>query len=149
MSDPLSMSITGKCVAPSARALLAKMLLQAPAPFRGLLPQGVGLNINYPPLSEPAGILITRQGRTVTFADNLIVSFGGDTVTINIGCHKSCTDVPAGTTVPGGITAIGPDETPEFPGADTTWSAQGYITIVPITPDYTADAPSLFPLKID
>ena len=114
-----------------------------------LLPRGVGFNINYSPLPEPAGVLVTRQGRTVTFEDDLIVSFGADTVTINIGCHEPCTDVPVGTTLKGGITQIIPDETPEIPGADTTWYSKGYITIVPITPDYTADAPGLVPLKMD
>ncbi|WP_196806498.1 5'/3'-nucleotidase SurE [Methylobacter luteus] len=116
---------------------------------KGLLPQGLGLNINYPPLAEPAGILVTRQGRTVTFMDDLVVSFGADTVTVNIGCREPCADVPVGTTLPGGITEIAPDETPELPGTDTTWYSKGYITVVPITPDYTADTSSLFPLKID
>ncbi|WAK00335.1 5'/3'-nucleotidase SurE [Methylobacter sp. YRD-M1] len=114
---------------------------------KGLLPLGVGLNINYPPLPEPAGVLLTRQGRTVTFTDDLVVSFGADTVTVNIGCHEPCADVPVGTTVPGGITEIIPDDTPEIPNADTTWYAKGYITIVPITPDYTAGTPNPFPLK--
>ncbi|MGX2041133.1 5'/3'-nucleotidase SurE [Methylocaldum sp. MU1018] len=116
---------------------------------KGLLPQGIGLNINYPPLSEPAGVVVTRQGRTVTFADDLTVSFGAPTVTVNIGCHEPCADVPVGTTLRGGITKIVPDKTPEIPGADTTWYGRGYITIVPITPDYTAEVPSSFPLKID
>jgi 5'-nucleotidase len=113
----------------------------------GLLPQGIGLNINYPPLLKPAGILVTRQGRTAIFEDDLTVSFGAEAVTITIGCDKPCTDVPLGTTIQGGIRAIDPDQTAELPGADTTWYAQGYITIVPITPDYTADARSFFPLR--
>ncbi|WP_077728824.1 5'/3'-nucleotidase SurE [Methylocaldum sp. 14B] len=116
---------------------------------KSLLPRGIGLNINYPPLPEPAGVVVTRQGRMVTFADDLVVSYGADTVTINIGCREPCADVPVGTTLRGGITKIVPDETPEIPGADTTWYARGYITIVPITPDYTADAPSAFSLGID
>jgi 5'-nucleotidase len=50
-------------------------------------------------------------------------------------------------TVPSGITEIIPDETPEIPNADTTWYSKGYITIVPITPDYTAGTANPFPLK--
>jgi 5'-nucleotidase len=116
---------------------------------KGLLPQGVGLNINYPPLPEPTGILVTRQGHTVTFMDDLVRSFGADTVTINIGCRELCADAPVGITLPGGITEIAPDGTSEIPGADTSWYSKGYITIVPITPDYTADLSRVFPLKLD
>jgi 5'-nucleotidase len=102
----------------------------------GLLPAGVGLNINYPPLAVPAGVLVRQQGRTA--------AIGGGTVTLGIGCYGPCATVPVGTTLPGGITGITPDPTPERRDADTTAYAQGYVTIVPIEADYTADAPNRF-----
>jgi 5'-nucleotidase len=160
-TDPVCQAPTPDCrasneahfgqVADFLVAVIAHLERKAGSPEgeKGLLPQGIGLNINYPPLPEPAGVIVTRQGRTVTFMDDLIMSFGADTVTVNIGCRGSCADVPVGTTIPGGITEITPDETAEIPDADTTWYGKGYITIVPITPDYTADVQSLFPLKID
>jgi 5'-nucleotidase len=99
----------------------------------GLLPAGVGLNINYPPVAVPAGVALSDQGRTA--------SISGATLTIGIGCYGPCAALPVGGSLPGGITGVSPDNTPERRGADTTAFQQGYITIVPITPDYTA-APS-------
>jgi hypothetical protein len=58
---------------------------------------------------------------------------------LNIGCYGPCATVPVGTTIPGGITGIGPDGTPEVRNADTTAFLQGYVTIVPIEANYTAD----------
>jgi 5'-nucleotidase len=97
----------------------------------GLLPQGLGLNINYPPMEMPVGVKIAQQGRTA--------AFGGATSTLNIGCYGPCAIVPVGTTIPGGITGIAPDGTPEVRNADTTAFVQGYVTIVPIEANYTAD----------
>ena len=102
----------------------------------GLLPAGVGLNINYPPVASPAGFVLANQGRTA--------SIGGATLTLGIGCYGPCATIPVGDTLPGGITGATPDNTVEVRRADTTAFSQGYITIVPITPDYTADRAQRF-----
>jgi 5'-nucleotidase len=97
----------------------------------GLLPAGLGLNINYPPVEVPAGVKIARQGRTATF--------GGTTSTLKLGCYGPCASLPVGGQLPGGITGIAADETPDVRNADTTAFGQGYVTIVPIEADYTAE----------
>jgi 5'-nucleotidase len=97
----------------------------------GLLPAGLGLNINYPPVEVPAGVKIARQGRTA--------AFGGATSTLKLGCYGPCASLPVGGQLPGGITGIAVDETPEVRNADTTAFAEGYVTIVPIEADYTAE----------
>ena len=102
-----------------------------PAKEPGLLPRGIALNINYPPTEVPAGVKISQQGRTA--------AFGGRTSTLNIGCYGPCATVPVGATIPGGITGVAPDDTPEVRNADTTAFLQGYVTIVPIEANYTSD----------
>lgn len=102
----------------------------------GLLPPGVGLNINYPPLALPAGVVVAQQGRTL--------AVGGNTITLNFGCYGNCATAPVGVSIPGGITGATPDTTPEVKDADTTAFLKGYITIVPITPDYSAQPVNKF-----
>lgn len=97
----------------------------------GLLPAGLGLNINYPPVKVPAGVKVSQQGRTA--------AIGGATLTLNLGCFASCPGLPVGGTSPGGIKGAVPDETLELRNADTTAFVQGYVTVVPIEGDYTAD----------
>ena len=97
----------------------------------GLLPAGLGLNINYPPVEVPVGVKVVQQGRTA--------AIGGSTLTLNLGCFVSCVTLPVGGSSPGGIKGTALDETPELRNADTTAYAQGYVTIVPIEGDYTAD----------
>jgi len=97
-----------------------------------LLPPGIGLNINYPPVEVPNGVVIAQQGRTAPI--------DGWPVTYTIGCSESCVDLQTGESQSGGIKAIGPDSTHEFRNADTEAYAQGYIAITPIVADYTIDA---------
>jgi 5'-nucleotidase len=116
--------------------LIAK-LEQKPGSLKneiGLLPKGLGLNINYPPVEVPAGVRIAQQGRTA--------AIGGGTLTLNIGCYGPCASLPVGGQLAGGITGAVPDETTEVRNADTTAFVQGYITIVPIEADYTSDPAS-------
>jgi 5'-nucleotidase len=118
---------------------LIATLEQKPGPLNkelGLLPKGLGLNINYPPVDVPAGVKITQQGRTA--------AIGGGTLTLKIGCFGPCANLPVGGQVPGGITGAVPDETPEVRNADTTAFKQGYITIVPIEADYTSNPAARF-----
>ena len=97
----------------------------------GLLPPGIGLNINYPPVEVPNGVVVAQQGRTAPI--------DGLSVTYTIGCFDSCADLEAGDSQSGGIKAIVPDSTPELRNADTEAYAQGYIAITPIVADYTID----------
>jgi 5'-nucleotidase len=118
--------------------LIAK-LEQKPGPLQkeiGLLPEGLGLNINYPPVEVPAGVRITQQGRTA--------AIGGGTLTLNLGCFGPCANLPVGGQIPGGIFGAVPDETLEVRNADTTAFAQGYVTIVPIEADYTSEPAARF-----
>ena len=94
------------------------------------MPEGVGLNINYPPLAPIAGVRITRQGQTGKFPGV------PGAVSITFGCYADCISAPAGTATLGGITGIVPvDES--TPNADTTVNAEGFVTIVPIRSDFT------------
>ncbi|MCP5246589.1 MAG: 5'/3'-nucleotidase SurE [Burkholderiales bacterium] len=94
-----------------------------------LMPQGIGLNINYPALETVNGVMVSRQGRTLTI--------GGQPISITFGCFDDCSNVEIGTAVPAGITGFAPLDLAEIKNADTTNNANGYITIVPIEADYT------------
>lgn len=83
-----------------------------------------------PPLALPAGVVVAQQGPTF--------AVGGATITLNFGCYGNCAAAPVGASVPGGITGLAPDPTPDVKDADTTAFLKGYITIVLITPDYSA-----------
>lgn len=99
----------------------------------GLLPPGIGLNINYPPVEVPNGVVVARQGRTAPI--------DGLPVTYTIGCFESCLELDTGDGQIGGIKPIiETDSTPELRNADTEAYAQGYIAIVPIVADFTIDA---------
>ena len=98
----------------------------------GILPPGVALNINYPPLApeDVLGVSINRQGR--------LLVIGGTPLAVDIVCF-ACAFIPVGASSPGGIGGAGFDPTPDVPGSDATAFVQGYITVVPIEADYTAD----------
>ncbi len=99
---------------------------------RGLLPAGVALNINYPPLAlhEIAGVKLARQGR--------VLSLGGDVVDLTQGCFGSCLDLAVGESAVGGINGVSPSTADDVRNSDVAAYKGGYITIVPIVPDYTA-----------
>jgi 5'/3'-nucleotidase SurE len=96
-----------------------------------ILPAGIGLNINYPPLprDEIKGVKIARQGR----------AFGiyGRQFVLTYAC-AGCAGLAVGESAEAGMTA-GTDAQPDIAGADTIAFNAGYITIVPIQGDYTAD----------
>lgn len=102
----------------------------------GLLPPGMGLNINYPPLEVPAGVVIARQGRTA--------AIGGATLRLNFGCYPptNCAELGVGGYAFGGLSGAEPDSTMEVKDADSTSFNQGYVTIVPIEADYTSEPAS-------
>jgi len=99
----------------------------------GLLPDGIGLNINYPPTDSIMGVKVTTQGQTAQLDGVQIVG--------NFRCLTgACSSLAnPGDSRIGGLQVI-PDATPDIRNADTTYFSQGYVTIVPITPDYTADS---------
>jgi 5'-nucleotidase len=114
----------------AASEFVANLIMQLEPKGEDLMPEGLGLNINYPPLETVEGALVTRQGQTGTFP-----GIPGN-VSLTFGCYADCITVPTGTGIPAGITGIEPiDET--VANADTTKNAEGYITIVPIRSDFT------------
>lgn len=98
----------------------------------GLLPPGIGLNINYPPVApeDVQGVSLNVQGK-------LFVR-GGTPLAIDFVCF-ACSVIPVGASSPGGIGGAGFDPTPDVPGSDAASFNAGFITIVPIAADYTAD----------
>ena len=96
-----------------------------------LMPRGLGLNINYPPVDPIRGAVVSRQGRSLSLP-------GVPAMSINFGCRGDCIGSEKGVAVSGGPTGSTPLEVAELTDADTTSNQDGYITLVPITPDYSA-----------
>lgn len=103
----------------------------------GLLPKGVALNINYPPLApeDIAGVSLNTQGR--------LFVIGGTPLSLDFVCF-ACAFIPVGATSPGGIGGAGFDPTPDVADSDATAFAEGFITVVPIEADYTAEKHTKF-----
>jgi 5'-nucleotidase len=97
----------------------------------GLLPQGIALNINYPPLApaDIQGVSLNQQGR--------LLVIGGAPLALDIVCF-ACAFIPVGASSPGGIGGAGFDPTPDVEDSDATAFGEGFITVVPIEADYTA-----------
>lgn len=98
----------------------------------GLLPEGTALNINYPPLppEEIEGVSLNRQGK--------VLVIGGVPLAVDFVCF-ACAVIPVGASSPGGIGGAGFDPTPDVKDSDAEAFVDGYITVVPIEADYTAD----------
>jgi 5'-nucleotidase len=95
-----------------------------------LMPSGVGLNINYPPLQPVAGAVVARQGQTGKFPGV------PGAVSLTFGCYADCASVPVGVGIPGGITGVVPVEETIL-AADTVKNEDGFVTVVPIRSDFT------------
>jgi 5'-nucleotidase len=97
-----------------------------------LLPDGVALNINYPPLApeDVQGVKLSRQGR--------LLVIGGVPLNIEFQCFGPCNALPVGVPTVGGIGGAGFDPTPDVANSDATNFSAGFITVVPIEADYTA-----------
>jgi 5'-nucleotidase len=102
----------------------------------GLLPGGVALNINYPPLApeDIQGVSLNKQGQTLVI--------GGIPLAIDFVCF-ACEFIEVGDSSPGGIGGAGFDPTPDVAGSDSADFLAGYITVVPIEANYTARAGTL------
>lgn len=94
-----------------------------------LLPPGMLLNVNHPG-ETPRGVRIGRQGLGITNDGSLAV-LGTDCI--------HCAEVAVGEVAEGATLQARPDGAPELPDSDTTDFLQGYVTIVPMRADYTAD----------
>jgi 5'/3'-nucleotidase SurE len=97
----------------------------------GLLPAGVSLNINYPPLppEQIQGVKLATQGRTLIL--------GGSPLNLIYRCF-ACGLIPVGASSPGGIGGVSFDPTPDVAGSDSAAVDAGFIAVVPFEPDYTA-----------
>lgn len=102
-----------------------------------LLPRNVGLIVSYPGTDSVSGIRVGVQGESILQ--------GGQRVTGDIKCSSS---KPCSTLAVGGTTVASPklvtDSSPEIKDSDVGYYTEGYITIVPISPDLTADNPLRF-----
>jgi len=98
-----------------------------------LLPNGIGLNINYPASDSIMGVKVAVQGRTAQLDGLQIIG--------NFRCLTgTCSTLASpGDSRIGGLQVV-PDATPDIKNADTSYFSEGYVTIVPITPDYTAES---------
>ncbi len=102
----------------------------------GLLPQGTGLNINYPPVDPVKGIKVAVQGKTA--------QLDGTQITGTFRCLTGpCSELAVGESEIGAVD-IQPASTDDIKNADTDYFSRGYITIVPTAPDYTAGQPLKF-----
>jgi 5'-nucleotidase len=93
-----------------------------------LLPDGVALNVNHPP-AEPKGVRVSRQGNGLA-ADGRLSVF-------TVACD-GCQELAVGASTAGGRLGLRADDAPDLPGSDALNYLEGYITIVPMLADYTA-----------
>jgi len=102
----------------------------------GLLPPGIGLNINYPPLApeDVQGVKLSVQGRLAVIT-SLGIPFP---VSLQYGCAGACSALPVGGQLAAGIIGADPNLEPDVADSDLTDFQAGYITVVPIEADYTA-----------
>lgn len=100
----------------------------------GLIPNGRALNINYPPV-EPKGVKLASQGA--------LPLLGGSLRSIEMGCGE-CLTAEVGQSVSGGITGTTSFEDAEdSKNSDQQLFADGYITVVVIEPNMSANAKGL------
>lgn len=96
------------------------------------LPAGIGLNVNYPPLPTDRirGVRVVRQGAGFPV--------GGRLLKLRFACPQ-CATIKDGQYADVMLAPV-PDSAGSRPGTDSTAFADGYITIVPIEGDHTANA---------
>ena len=107
----------------------------------GLLPTGVALVISYPTSDAIEGVKIATQ------SDGILLN--GQKVSGGILCAATITTITpcSGLAVGAAQKArlfVSPDSTPEIKNSDLSYYTQGYVTIVPIMPDLTANNPLVF-----
>ncbi len=129
VSDPVNTTVDD--VADFVVTLVARLEAAKRRPTDKLLPDGVGLNVNYPDLApeDLAGVKLTVQGRL-----DRDPATGGAFV-IRAVPFPPLAD--ANVFLPD-VTTI-PSDDKERRRADTTAFNKGFVTITPIAADYTAD----------
>jgi len=114
-----------------------------------LLPDNVGLNINYPTQvihdHDEFGKPIYRyvdEVQAVTLATQGKLAYSGGTPkAYTVGCYRECIRAEVGATVPAGVTATTEvKDVVEGPTSDVLAFSAGKITIVPFTIDMTTSA---------
>ena len=94
-----------------------------------LLPQGLALNVNHPPVS-PLGVRLAAQGAVMLYA--------GAPVRLSIGC-PDCLETRPGESARAKVSLEkGEDPCVDVADSDVVLYGKGYITIVPVTADHTA-----------
>jgi 5'/3'-nucleotidase SurE len=114
----------------SASTLVAQIIAQLDAKRaegQPLLPHGVALNINYPPLDNPGSPLVTSLSRSYN--------------TLSLGLKPDADYATSGNLV----LSFAPAAKPQYPDRfnDAEMLSAGYITITPLTWDWTAPVPSI------
>jgi 5'-nucleotidase len=114
---------------PDAAALVVALvdLLVANRGDGPILPEGVTLNVNHPPLHRSAlnGVRLTRQGRSTLYT---IVYEAADDGSVMMGFQPSTKKEPVAN-------------------ADTTAIAEGYVSITPLDASWTAGAAEIESLE--
>ena len=94
-----------------------------------MLPGGLVLNVNYP-AAQAKGVRVVAQDPAL--------AINGTTIRFNFGC-ESCVDLAVGEAADAAMTGFSPDAV-ELPSHGELESfADGYVTVVPMQIDYTAD----------
>lgn len=93
----------------------------------GLLPDGIGLNINYPVTDQIQGVTLNVQG--------MLPMVQGIYRGLPMGCYSDCNDLAEGDSAPAGIAGVELLDGEDVKLADTTSFSAGYVTIVPIQAD--------------
>jgi len=101
-----------------------------------LLPDGVGLVISYPTADTVMGIKVAALSNAVMMGGQ---RFTGAYMCAGTGCSSLQVDQAQRSRI-----IPQADPTPEVKDADLGYFADGYITIVPVTPDITARSPLVF-----
>lgn len=101
-----------------------------------LLPDGIGLVISYPTSDTIAGVKVASLS-------NAVLMYGQRFTGAFMCASTGCSGLPVDASQRSRIVPM-PDPTPEVKNADLGFYADGYVTIVPITPDITALTPLVF-----
>jgi len=102
----------------------------------GLLPPGVGLVISYPTSDSVFGVKVASHSNAVLL--------GGQRFTGAFMCASTgCSGLAVNATQRSRIVPV-PDPTPEVKDADLGYYAEGYVTIVPVSPDLNLTSPLVF-----
>ncbi len=94
-----------------------------------ILPEGLVLNVNYPPV-EARGIRVVAQDRAI--------NYNGATIRLEFSCEY-CVDLEIGDTAEAALSGFSKDDVELATNSELTSFADGYVTIVPMHIDYTAD----------